>query len=135
MTKRRVEPTDAMIGKILRETRIRLGLTQKDVATRANITFQQIQKYETGVTRVSISRFFEICRIFGMSPTDLVSKLEKIDIKSNDKQPGLNKREMFLQTRIGNRLITRLSEIEDPELLDAVSRLIATIETGKTNKS
>jgi transcriptional regulator with XRE-family HTH domain len=41
------------IGARLRRRRRLLGLTQTDVAVRCGVRFQQVQKYETGQSRVS----------------------------------------------------------------------------------
>jgi transcriptional regulator with XRE-family HTH domain len=37
-----------------------LGLTQDKLATALGVTFQQVQKYESGVNRISGSRFFDL---------------------------------------------------------------------------
>jgi transcriptional regulator with XRE-family HTH domain len=37
-----------------------VGMTQQQLAERVGIKFQQIQKYETGMNRVSASRLWEI---------------------------------------------------------------------------
>jgi transcriptional regulator with XRE-family HTH domain len=37
-----------------------VGMTQQQLADRVGIKFQQIQKYETGMNRVSASRLWEI---------------------------------------------------------------------------
>ena len=39
------------------------GLTQEQLADRLNISYQQIQKYETGANRVSAGRLFQIASI------------------------------------------------------------------------
>jgi transcriptional regulator with XRE-family HTH domain len=54
---------DAYIGARLREGRAALGLTQAAFGEKLGVTFQQIQKYESGVNRVSAARLFEICEI------------------------------------------------------------------------
>jgi len=41
------------------------------------VSFQQVQKYEKGVNRVSASRLFEICRVLNVS---LASMFER-DLK------------------------------------------------------
>lgn len=43
-------------GLFLRRVRMMQGLTQKELATRTGITFQQVQKYESGESRVSLWR-------------------------------------------------------------------------------
>ena len=51
---------DIYIGTRIRERRSEIGLSQKDLARATGVTFQQIQKYETGENRVSASRLWLI---------------------------------------------------------------------------
>ncbi|MBD3677876.1 MAG: helix-turn-helix transcriptional regulator [Rhodobacteraceae bacterium] len=51
---------DEFIGKNIRKRRIHLGMTQTDLANAIGVTFQQVQKYESGFNRVSSSRLWEI---------------------------------------------------------------------------
>lgn len=44
-------------GSILREKRVVLGLTQKDVAERAKITLRQYQKFESGERNIMTCSF------------------------------------------------------------------------------
>lgn len=41
-----------LLGKRLRESRQRCGLTQSDIGDHLLLTFQQIQKYEKGLNRI-----------------------------------------------------------------------------------
>ena len=56
-------PVDAHVGKRIRHRRWMLGMTQQQLADRVGIKFQQIQKYETGMNRVSASRLYEIAGV------------------------------------------------------------------------
>ncbi|WOI56266.1 helix-turn-helix transcriptional regulator [Palleronia sp. LCG004] len=53
-------PVDVHVGKRIRQRRWMLGMTQQQLAERVGIKFQQIQKYETGMNRVSASRLWDI---------------------------------------------------------------------------
>lgn len=53
-------PVDAHVGKRIRHRRWMIGMTQQQLADKVGIKFQQIQKYETGMNRVSASRLHEI---------------------------------------------------------------------------
>jgi transcriptional regulator with XRE-family HTH domain len=59
-------PTDIQIGKKLRLRRIVLGMSQEELAKSLGITFQQVQKYEKGVNRISASRLLDISNILGI---------------------------------------------------------------------
>lgn len=53
-------PVDVHVGKRVRQRRWMLGVTQQQLAEHVGIKFQQIQKYETGMNRVSASRLWDI---------------------------------------------------------------------------
>lgn len=53
---------DAEIGKRVRHRRWALSVTQRDLASSIGVKFQQIQKYETGVNRISASRLWLISK-------------------------------------------------------------------------
>ena len=54
---------DKKNGSILREKRVVLGLTQKQVAERAKITLRQYQKFENSERNIMTCSFQMACRI------------------------------------------------------------------------
>ncbi len=59
---------DIHIGARLRALRIRHGMTQTSLADEISLSFQQIQKYETGYNRISASKLFELSQILEVDP-------------------------------------------------------------------
>jgi transcriptional regulator with XRE-family HTH domain len=53
-------PIDVSVGANIRRTRKARGVSQQALAEAVGITFQQIQKYESGANRVSASRLWTI---------------------------------------------------------------------------
>jgi len=53
-------PVDVHVGKKTRHRRWMVGMTQQQLAECVGIKFQQIQKYETGMNRISASRLWDI---------------------------------------------------------------------------
>ncbi len=51
---------DIHVGQRVRRRRWMLGMTQQQLGEAVGIKFQQIQKYETGMNRVSASRLYDI---------------------------------------------------------------------------
>ncbi|QEE09740.1 helix-turn-helix transcriptional regulator [Bartonella kosoyi] len=51
---------DISIGKRIHHRRISMGLSQKELGSHLGVSFQQIQKYEKGLNRVSAGRLQEI---------------------------------------------------------------------------
>lgn len=59
-------PVDVHVGKRIRHRRWMVGMTQQQLAEQVGIKFQQIQKYETGMNRVSASRLWDISDALGV---------------------------------------------------------------------
>jgi len=55
-------PIDTHVGRRLKARRRLLGLTQERLAKAVSIRFQQIQKYESGVNRISASRLWSLSK-------------------------------------------------------------------------
>jgi transcriptional regulator with XRE-family HTH domain len=60
---------DVHIGKRLRHRRKMLGLTQSRLAARLGVTYQQIQKYEGGLNRISAGRLMTLATILAVPVT------------------------------------------------------------------
>ena len=56
-------PIDVHVGHRMRLRRILLGMSQENLAARLGLTFQQVQKYERGLNRISGSRLYDISQI------------------------------------------------------------------------
>ncbi len=61
-----VHPIDIHVGQRLKQQRVRLGLSQGALGKTVGVTFQQIQKYETGSNRVSASRLHELANVLAV---------------------------------------------------------------------
>ena len=57
---RKATPVDEAIGRQIRKRRRMLGMSQHQLARAIGIASQQIQKYEIGANRLSVSRLVEI---------------------------------------------------------------------------
>lgn len=60
-------PVDVHVGKRIRHRRWMVGMTQQQLGDLVGIKFQQIQKYETGMNRVSASRLWDIAHAMKVS--------------------------------------------------------------------
>jgi transcriptional regulator with XRE-family HTH domain len=56
------------VGRRIRRRRLFLGLTQQALADALGVTFQQVQKYEKGVSPVPAARLAMIARVLEVSP-------------------------------------------------------------------
>ena len=56
-------PVDIYVGSKVKSRRLILGLSQEELAKSIGLTFQQVQKYERGTNRISVSRLVDICKV------------------------------------------------------------------------
>jgi transcriptional regulator with XRE-family HTH domain len=59
-------PIDVTVGRNVRVWRMAKGLSQAQLAIRLGVTFQQVQKYETGGNRIPTGRLVKLAAILGV---------------------------------------------------------------------
>lgn len=64
MTVKSPNPIDIHVGARVRMRRFLLGMSQGKLAEQLGVTFQQVQKYEKGMSRISASRLQAIANVF-----------------------------------------------------------------------
>lgn len=117
MAKRRIpDPVDVHVGQRLRTLRALFGMSQAELAERLGITFQQLQKYETGANRVSVGRLWQAAKILYVPPSYFFLGLDDETDPADD----------ILNTRAGLELV-RDFEGCSAEVRGLASRLCAAI--------
>ena len=59
-------PVDIHVGRRIRLRRTLMGMSQEKLGTAVTLTFQQIQKYESGANRVGSSRLFQFSKVLSV---------------------------------------------------------------------
>lgn len=67
---------DARVGARICSRRKFLRLSQKQMAERLGITFQQVQKYEKGMNRIGAGRLYSIANILGVDVSYFFNEIE-----------------------------------------------------------
>ena len=87
---------DRIVGQRLRWRRRELKLTQEQLGEKLGLTFQQVQKYEKGVNRISAGRLFEIAQALGITITyfyegvdELMDNPATVSVHEDDHPPSL----------------------------------------------
>jgi transcriptional regulator with XRE-family HTH domain len=65
---------DKYIGARMREQRLALSISQEQLGRKLGVSFQQIQKYESGKNRVSAARLFVICKALNVSLSSMFER-------------------------------------------------------------
>jgi transcriptional regulator with XRE-family HTH domain len=115
----RTKRIDAHVGERIRLRRTEAGLTQEQLANALDISYQQIQKYETGANRVSAGRMLEIARKLGVEIGDFFEGLQD-DAPSPALEHGGHQRAAI-------ELVRTFGRIKDPEVRAAIAGLVKTI--------
>ena len=75
---------DVHVGGRIRQRRTELGLSQTKLADALDLTFQQVQKYETGANRVGASRLYDISHVLRVPVEHFFDGLTKSEPESKD---------------------------------------------------
>lgn len=70
---------DVAIGAAIRLRRVDLGMSQSSLAEACGVTFQQIQKYEGGLNRISFSKLVRLAQALDCRVQSLIGDIDKSD--------------------------------------------------------
>ncbi len=126
--KNEIAAFDQEVGKRLRHRRKTLSVTQQALARRLGITFQQVQKYEKGTSRVSASRLRDIAIVLEVPVTyffDEVASMGGAMSESNE----------FVATPDGRSLVESFSKIADASVRRALTCLVEKLADHELKES
>lgn len=63
---------DEEVGQRLKTARLKAGWTQNQIAELLGLSFQQVQKYETGINRLPANKYPKLAASIGFDVTDLL---------------------------------------------------------------
>jgi transcriptional regulator with XRE-family HTH domain len=110
---------DEHVGEQIRKRRTMLGLTQDQLAQALGISYQQVQKYETGTNRVSAGRLFDIARVLDSGVSSFFEGIEPDrDIPDDASDRG---------NRATIELVRNFQAITDPLVRKAISSLVKSL--------
>jgi transcriptional regulator with XRE-family HTH domain len=64
--KKSLQDIDSCVGNNLRRIRTELGISERFLAVKAGISWQQVQKYEKGENRIAASKIFLFANVLGV---------------------------------------------------------------------
>ena len=127
---------DDYIGKKLRTARIIRNLSQDELAKKVGITFQQIQKYEKGLNRISASRLYWFMRILGVDFNFFFSGIDDIIMQDNQTASQFNESsqssveypDIDWDSKETMNLLRSYYSVKNPEARNKILALIKVIE-------
>ncbi|MBB4659337.1 helix-turn-helix domain-containing protein [Parvularcula dongshanensis] len=66
---------DVLAGEAVQRLRERAGLSRAALGAACGVSGAQIEKYETGINRMSLSRFHKLATVLGTTPDRLLAEL------------------------------------------------------------
>lgn len=78
---------DVSIGSRVRMQRTIMGWSQEKLAGALDITFQQVQKYENGMNRISAGRLYEIAQLMGVPIATFFAGIQLGGLNDQDQAP------------------------------------------------
>ena len=117
-------PIDVYVGGRMRLRRIQLGLGQGALASKIGVSFQAVQKYESGDIRISASRLYDVAQVLQVSPAFFFEGYPDGLVANNlahDSAADVN--ETFDRREIMS-LIRGYYGIRDPQLQADILRLV-----------
>jgi transcriptional regulator with XRE-family HTH domain len=120
------DPIDVEVGARIRARRVSLGISQTALAKALGLTFQQVQKYERGVNRVSASKLYETAQVLQAPVTHF---FEGLDGEPAIEPPadGETSVTAFLLTTEGLELATLFPRIPKGRMRHQVLELVRTL--------
>ena len=129
---------DMHVGKRVRLRRTLLGMSQEQLGTELNITFQQVQKYERGANRISASRLWDIGQILDVPISYFFDDMSQDTTKSSPRRIGrggevVNQNGDQLRDPMARRetleLVRTYYTIEKPIVRKRISEMVKSIAT------
>lgn len=121
MEKDDIHPVDRFVGQRLRLARTARKLSQTQLGESSGITFQQVQKYEKGVNRVSASRLYEFATLLGVKISYFFEGAGDEDADAAASPPK------FEVSQVDMEILKALWAIKDPSLKRKLLALISSL--------
>jgi transcriptional regulator with XRE-family HTH domain len=126
---------DRHVGRRIRMRRIQVGMSQERLADSLGVTFQQVQKYEKGANRITMSRMRIVAQVLGV-PMAFFSEgapgedgMALVGGFAENRQADYAV-ELF-STPEGVALARAFASIEDPKVRRRVVDLVTTLAEGQ----
>lgn len=109
---------DRFIGNKVKIRRKTLKISQYSLAYDLDISFQQLQKYESGENRIAASRLYEIAKLLNVSLEFFFEGLEGFLINTNQPKylqsiTAFDPLSKIKNKEVKNKLINFIIELED----------------------
>jgi len=134
MAARGPNQTDVYVGSRVRLLRNQQDMTQERLAERLGVSFQQLQKYEKGLNRISASRLQHLAKIFDVPVHYFFEGSPRLDgfPRKNKQDASVNDIENFIAGAEGKALAKAFLQIKDTMVRRSIVHMVEALsESGK----
>jgi transcriptional regulator with XRE-family HTH domain len=116
---------DKEIGSRVRMRRVSIGMSQEKLGDMLGLTFQQVQKYEKGMNRISVARLVDIAKILNVDIDFFFD-----GIRSGKSEPGFAETSPpsyvadMMSTPEGLQLVRTFASIKSPKVRKSIVQLV-----------
>jgi len=125
MASKAADPIDKHVGARVRSRRTLIGMTQRQLAKKLGLTYQQIQKYEDGRNRIGASRLHQIATILEVS-LPFFFQGARPDTEPED-PPDAPEFPAVLGSAEEVQLVVSFGKIKEPTVRRSILQLVNTI--------
>ncbi|CCF01100.1 Putative transcriptional regulator (plasmid) [Sinorhizobium fredii HH103] len=125
--RKKPDPIDSDVGRKIRMQRLLLHMSQTDLAQALDITYQQVQKYENGRTRVSASRLQAIANALEVPLATFFENSSTRDDSSGARLDTGRSLAEFVASPMGLALNRAFARITDAEVRRAFLGLVTRV--------
>lgn len=131
-------PADVHVGARIRMRRMILGISQEKLGATLGVTFQQVQKYEKGATRVGAGRLLEIANYLSVPVSYFFETAvsESLEVQGAMAMTAsvANEFDQFVKSSEGIKLNNAFLGIQDPAIRRHLLDLVVSMSrTGQQN--
>ena len=126
MTAKSPNPIDIHVGARVRMRRFLLGMSQSKLAEQLGVTFQQVQKYEKGMSRISASRLQTIANVFDVPVSFFFENIVDQDHEETDSLPDAADASLLTQDGVAlNKAFVRIRSAKVRRSIVELVKLLA----------
>jgi transcriptional regulator with XRE-family HTH domain len=119
---------DKEIGSRVRMRRISIGMSQEKLGDMLGLTFQQVQKYEKGTNRISVSRLVDIAKILGVDIHFFFNGIKSVKddggFSEEEAPPYISE---VMSTPEGLQLIRTFTSIKNARVRKSIVQLVSSL--------
>lgn len=119
---------DKEVGSRVRMRRVSIGMSQEKLGDMLGLTFQQVQKYEKGMNRISVARLVEIAKILGVDIHFFLNGITSSKAESGFAEASAPTYVAdMMSTPEGLQLVRTFASIKNPKVRKSIVQLVSAL--------